>query len=48
MTVTLDDVVCLLDIPIVGRLIQEDELSHDRGMELLENELLFTVEDVVD
>jgi len=46
MIVTLDDVACLLDIPVAGRLIQEDELSHDRGVELLENELLFTVEHV--
>jgi len=29
MTITLDDVVCLLHIPIIGRLIEEDELSHD-------------------
>ena len=48
MTVTLDDVACLLDIPIAGRLIEENELSHDRGVELLENQLLFTVEDAVD
>ena len=48
MTVTLDDVACLLDIPIARRLIEEDELSHDRGVELMENGLFFTVEDVVE
>jgi len=35
MTVTLDDVTCLLHILIIGRLIQEDDLSHERGIELL-------------
>jgi len=29
MTVTIEDVACLLDIPITRRLIEEDELSHD-------------------
>jgi len=48
MTVTLDDVACLLDIPIAGRLIEEDDLSHDRGVELMENELLFPVEEAVE
>jgi len=48
MTVTLDDVACLLDIPIAGRLIEKDDLSHDRGVELMENELLFTVEDAME
>jgi hypothetical protein len=48
MTVTLDIVACILNIPIAGRLIEEDDLSHDRGVELLENQLLFMVEDAVD
>ena len=48
MTVTLDDVACLLYILIAGRLIEKDQLSHDRGEELMENELLFTVEDAVE
>jgi len=48
MTVTLDDVACLLDIPIVGRLIEADDLDHDQGVELLKNHLLFTVEDAVE
>jgi len=42
MTITLDDVACLLDIPITGRLIEEEELSHDQGIELLQEELGFT------
>jgi len=48
MTITQDDVACLRDIPIAGRFIEEDELSHDWGVELMENELLFTVEDAVE
>jgi len=32
MTVTLDNVACLLDILIIGRLIEEDDLSHDWGV----------------
>jgi len=47
MTVTLDDVACLLHIPITGRLIEEDELSNDHNIELLQNELCFTEEDAV-
>ena len=42
MTVTLDDVVCLLNIPITERLIDEEELDHDQGIELLQDELCFT------
>lgn len=48
MTVTLDDVACLLDIPIAERIIEEDDLSHDQGIELMENELLFPVEEAVE
>jgi len=44
MTVTLDDVACFLDIPIAGKFIQEGDLSHERGRELLVNELCFTEE----
>ncbi|RHN72925.1 hypothetical protein MtrunA17_Chr2g0293001 [Medicago truncatula] len=32
MAVTLDDVACLLHIPITRRLIEEEELSHERGI----------------
>jgi len=39
MTVKLDDVACLLGIPITDRLIHEEELSHERGIELLQDEL---------
>jgi hypothetical protein len=42
MTITLDDLVCLLDIPINGRLIDEEDLDHDRGIKLLHDELCFT------
>jgi hypothetical protein len=48
MTVTLDDVACLLDIPIAGRLIKEDDLSHDQGVELMVNELLFPMQEAVE
>jgi len=37
MTITLDDVACLLYIPIAGRLIEEDDLNHDHGVELSNN-----------
>jgi len=47
MTDTLDDVVCLLDIPITKRLIEDKELSYERGLELLEDELGLTDEDVI-
>jgi len=42
MTVTLDDVACLVDNPINGGLIEEEELSYERGIQLLEDKLLFT------
>ena len=48
MTITLDDVACLLDIPVAGRLIEEDELDHDQGVDLMVSHLLFPVEDAVD
>jgi len=47
MTITLDDVACLLGIPIAGRLIQEDELDHDHVVDLLVTHLLFPVEEAV-
>ena len=47
MTITLDDVASRLDIPVVGRLIQEDELDHDHGVELMVNHLLFPVDEAV-
>ena len=48
MTITLDDVACLLGIPVVGRLIQEDDLDPDHGVELMMTHLLFPVEDAVE
>ena len=48
MTITLDEVACLLHIPIVGRLIEEDDLDHDHGVELMVNHLLFPVEEAVE
>jgi len=47
MTITLDDMVSLLNIPVAGRLIQEDDLDHDHGVELMVNHLLFPVEEAV-
>jgi len=48
MTITLDDVTCLLGIHVVGRIIQEDDLDHDHGVELMVNHLLFPVEETVE
>jgi len=48
MTITLDDVACLLGIPVVGRLIQEDDLDPDHSVELMVTHLLFPVKDVVE
>jgi hypothetical protein len=47
MTITLDDVACLLGIPVAGRLIQEEDLDHDHVVDLLVTHLLFSVEDAV-
>jgi len=47
MTITLDDVACLLGIPVAGRHIQEDELDHDHVVDLLVTHLLFPVEEAV-
>jgi len=48
MTITLDDVACLLGIPVAGWLIQEDDLDPNHGVELLVNHLLFLVEEAVE
>ena len=48
MTITLDDVACLLGIPAAGRMIQEDDLDPYHGVELLVNHLLFPVEEAVE
>jgi len=47
MTITLDDVACLLGILVAGRLIQEDELDHDHAVDLLVTHLLYLVEEAV-
>jgi hypothetical protein len=39
MIVTLDDVACLLDIPVVRRLIAEEDLDYEEGTLLLQSEL---------
>ena len=44
MTITLDDVVCLIDIPITGRLLDDRELTREEGIQMLQNDLLFTAE----
>jgi len=48
ITVTLDDVPCPLGIPICGRFIEDDELSHEQGIELLHDEPCFIEEDVME
>jgi len=47
MSVTLDDVVCLLDIPITGRLNEERDLTYEHDIFLLQNELLFMLQDAM-
>jgi len=48
MTITLDDVACLLGIPVAGWLIQEEDLDPNHGVELMVTHLLFLVEDAVE
>ena len=44
MTITLDDVACLLGIPIIGRLLPDRESTREEGMEMMQVDLLFTAE----
>ena len=44
MTITLDDVVCLLGIPITRRLLPDRELTSDEGIEMMQVDLLLTAE----
>ena len=44
MTITLDDVACLLGIPITGRLLHYRELTCEEGLEMMQVDLLFTAE----
>jgi len=46
MTITLDDVACLLGIPVTGRLLHDRELTRDEGIQMMHGDLLFTVEAV--
>jgi len=39
MTITLDDVACLLGIPITGRLLPDRELTSEEGLEMIQVEL---------
>jgi len=52
MTLTLNDVAYLLHIPITRRLIkeeeEEEELSHEQGIQLMQDELCFTEEEAMD
>jgi len=42
MTITLDDVSCLLGIPITGRILHDRELTHDEGIQMMQDHLHFT------
>jgi len=44
MNITLDDVVCLLGIPITGRLLPDRDLTREEGQEIMQVDLLFTAE----
>ena len=46
MIITLDDVACLLGIPITRRLLPDRELTREEGLEMMQADLLFTEEDV--
>jgi len=44
MAITIDDVACLLGIPITERLLPNRELTCEEGLETMQVELLFTAE----
>jgi len=44
MTITLDDVACLLGILITGRLLLDRELTREERIEMMQVDLLFTEE----
>jgi len=44
-TITLDDVACLLGIPITRRLLPDRELTREEGLEMMQADLLLTEED---
>ena len=41
MTVILDDVACLLGIPITGRVLHDRELTRDEGILMMQKDLHF-------
>jgi len=41
MTITLDDVACLLGIPIIRRLLPYRELTREERLEIMQSDLLF-------
>ncbi|RHN53593.1 putative protein-serine/threonine phosphatase [Medicago truncatula] len=44
MTIILDDVACLLGIPMTGRLLPDRKLTREEGLEMMQAGLLFTEE----
>jgi hypothetical protein len=44
MTITLNDVACLLGIPITERLLHDRELTRGEGIQMMQEDLLFTAE----
>jgi len=44
MTITLDDVACLLGIPITRRLLPDEELTREEGIQMMQVDLHFTEE----
>jgi len=44
MTITLDDVACLLSIPITGRILDDGELTCEEGIQMMQDHLYFTAE----
>jgi len=44
MTITLDDVACLLSIHINGRLLPNRELTCEEGIDMMQVDLIFSAE----
>jgi len=44
MTITLDDVACLLGIPITRRLLHDRELTREERIQMMQDDLLFIAE----
>jgi len=45
MTITLDNVACLIGISVTGRLLPDRELTREEGLEMMQANLLFIEED---